>query len=418
MTLPAGQTKAAEYLERTFTGGTFPPAVLLYGPPGSGKSRLAEAFARRWLCSGPEPRPCGSCPGCREARSMRHPDYIVFSAKDITTALAAWRAVLPVAGVRTVAPHLLPLLYRVEQGFMRGLHKLDTSITIKGAAGRSRTEKLDREALASQLYGLEQLFAAAADQAAVADGIAELERLAAFLHTDLLRIDGIREIIGLLSRRPLLGERRFVLLEGVEKMNAAAANAFLKTLEEPSPGTIFFLIAPSLDGLLPTIRSRCALLPVFKMRRAEMEAIARDGLGIVDPPAADGCPGFHQYLLRIGGGGGGVRELLLRFFDELEAGDRSGGIFALAKEAQEGELVVPLLEELESLFAETILARTLGAGADALFVRLLAGVDRAALERLRAATERLLARLPVFHLNPAQALLSLFYDLHAARWGR
>ncbi len=109
------------------------------------------------------------------------------------------------------------------------------------------------------------------------------------------------------------------------------------------------------------------------MRRAEMEAIAHDELGIAAPPAADGCPGFHQYLLRIGGGGGGIRELLLRFFDELEAGDRSDGIFALAKEAQEGELVVPLLEELEALFAETILARTLGAGADALFVRLLAG---------------------------------------------
>jgi hypothetical protein len=138
-----------------------------------------------------------------------------------------------------VAPHLLPLLYRVEQGFMRGLHKIDTSITIKGASGRSKTEKLDREALASQLYGLEQLFLAAADQGAVADGIAELERLVAFLHTDLLRIDGIREIIGLLSRRPLLGERRFVLLEGVEKMNAAAPTPSSRRWRSPRPGRFF-----------------------------------------------------------------------------------------------------------------------------------------------------------------------------------
>ena len=51
--------------------------------------------------------------------------------------------------------------------------------------------------------------------------------------------------------------RRIAIIDDADRMNEASANALLKTLEEPPPGSILILISPSSDALLPTIRSRC-----------------------------------------------------------------------------------------------------------------------------------------------------------------
>ena len=47
-----------------------------------------------------------------------------------------------------------------------------------------------------------------------------------------------------------------VIADG-HRMNPAAANAFLKTLEEPPPATVIFLLTTGSEGMLPTILSRC-----------------------------------------------------------------------------------------------------------------------------------------------------------------
>ena len=60
-----------------------------------------------------------------------------------------------------------------------------------------------------------------------------------------------------LSLRPMSATRRVAIIDDADKMNSEAANALLKTLEEPPDGCIIILIAESADGILPTIRSRC-----------------------------------------------------------------------------------------------------------------------------------------------------------------
>jgi DNA polymerase-3 subunit delta' len=64
-----------------------------------------------------------------------------------------------------------------------------------------------------------------------------------------------REIIDFLNLKSLSG-RRVIIIDQAQLLNPMAANSLLKTLEEPPEGTFFFLIAPSIAGLLPTIRSR------------------------------------------------------------------------------------------------------------------------------------------------------------------
>lgn len=60
-----------------------------------------------------------------------------------------------------------------------------------------------------------------------------------------------------LSRLPMAADRKIAIINDATGMNQSAANAFLKTLEEPQVNALVVLIADNLDALLPTIRSRC-----------------------------------------------------------------------------------------------------------------------------------------------------------------
>jgi DNA polymerase-3 subunit delta' len=75
------------------------------------------------------------------------------------------------------------------------------------------------------------------------------------------RVDDVRErMIPEAHRSPVEGERKVLLVLEAEKLSippAIAANALLKTLEEPPPRTVMVLVSSSADDLLPTIRSRC-----------------------------------------------------------------------------------------------------------------------------------------------------------------
>lgn len=74
----------------------------------------------------------------------------------------------------------------------------------------------------------------------------------------LIRIDEIRKIDDALSFHPFEGLRKVIIVDDAESMNIAAANAFLKTLEEPPAESVIILISPRPDLLPPTIRSRCS----------------------------------------------------------------------------------------------------------------------------------------------------------------
>jgi len=74
---------------------------------------------------------------------------------------------------------------------------------------------------------------------------------------EFIKIDQIRDLQKRLRYRPLEGGRRFCVIDSADSMNEAAANALLKTLEEPPDETHLILIASRPHQLLPTILSRC-----------------------------------------------------------------------------------------------------------------------------------------------------------------
>lgn len=82
----------------------------------------------------------------------------------------------------------------------------------------------------------------------------------AVTNEETVSVEEVRDLLRALSLTPSLGHRRAVLIEHAECMNAASANALLKTLEEPPANALIVLVASSLESILPTVRSRCATL--------------------------------------------------------------------------------------------------------------------------------------------------------------
>ena len=74
-----------------------------------------------------------------------------------------------------------------------------------------------------------------------------------------ISVDQIREVLSFLSLSGMESEKRVVLIDDAETMNIQAANALLKGLEEPSPGSLLLIVCHDLMRLPATIRSRCML---------------------------------------------------------------------------------------------------------------------------------------------------------------
>ncbi|MFF8656461.1 DNA polymerase III subunit delta' [Streptomyces huasconensis] len=102
------------------------------------------------------------------------------------------------------------------------------------------------------------------------------------VRTDLLSI-GVKETRDLVRRAqlsPAVGRWQVIVLEDADRLTEGAGNVLLKAVEEPAPRTVWLLCAPSLEDVLPTIRSRCRHLT---LRTPPVDAVAdvlvrRDGI--------------------------------------------------------------------------------------------------------------------------------------------
>ncbi len=90
--------------------------------------------------------------------------------------------------------------------------------------------------------------------------------------TQQIKIEQIREIEHQIMYRPLIGERKICLINDADHMTIGAANALLKTLEEPPAHSLFLLISSRPAALPATIRSRCQALRFTTPARTQVEA--------------------------------------------------------------------------------------------------------------------------------------------------
>jgi len=116
---------------------------------------------------------------------------------------------------------------------------------------------------------------------------AQCDRIARGIHSDVMTVsipvaeanepqhkdisvDQVRDVERAVALAPFEGRTRVVIIDPADAMSTGAQNAFLKTLEEPPPNAMFVLIATQVDALLPTVRSRCALIEFGLVPTAEI----------------------------------------------------------------------------------------------------------------------------------------------------
>lgn len=114
-----------------------------------------------------------------------------------------------------------------------------------------------------------------------------------------IRIKQIRAMQRRLVTRPTLGSRRAIIVDPADDMEKSAANALLKSLEEPPAGTFFLLVTHRPARLLPTIRSRCRTLRFPVLSNSELSTrLLAAGLQ-ADPQAIAAAEGSFGAAVRF-----------------------------------------------------------------------------------------------------------------------
>ncbi len=151
-----------------------------------------------------------------------------------------------------------------------------------------------------------------------------------------ISVDQIRGLADFLGMSAHQGGRRVVVIHPAEAMNANAANALLKSLEEPPAGLMFILVTHKPQQLLPTLLSRCL---AFGVSAPDAATATRwlAGQGVKNPADALAAAGFSPLQAQLGAAENGTeaRDKLLRGVRQPATLD----VFALAEALQKTEQV-------------------------------------------------------------------------------
>lgn len=117
---------------------------------------------------------------------------------------------------------------------------------------------------------------------------------------DQIKVETIRELNEFLSKTPYEGSTKMVLINEADKLNMHAANAFLKTLEEPPRDSLIILITEKPDLLPDTIRSRCVRIAFTPLSKGETLEVLK-GLKTVSSSAREEFSGTEAFEALIEG---------------------------------------------------------------------------------------------------------------------
>ena len=333
--------------------GTLPASLLLHGPRGVGKQRLALWIAQSLVCAAPngDATACGKCQGCRYAITLGHPDVHWFFPRP----------------------------------------RLDTDATpaeVMNDYADAMAERVQASGLYAGSSGSEGIYVAT-----------------------------VRTIVQAASVTPAMGRRKVFIVGDAERMvpqegSDMAANALLKLLEEPPANTFIILTSSEPGALLPTIRSRVVNVRVPPLTAHDVEAFLDDS-AVIEALKRAGKVSTADRVRAANGAPGSLlessqREVAIagaeRLLESALSGDRSKTIRAAMAQGS---------TKARGAFSDTLdeLTALLAARARSAVAR---GDDRAATGASRAiASVEQAKTLASGNVSPALIAASLLRDLSA-----
>jgi len=199
-------------------------------------------------------------------------------------------------------------------------------------------------------------------------------------------VDDIRELRESVAFAPVSGRRKVYILDEAHMLSTAAWNAFLKTLEEPPPGTVFVLATTEAAKVPPTVVDRChrfdfhrptvEQIALVLRRAAEAESISipppavaaiarsatgsfRDALGTLEQLVTYSGPqvGLDDVLAVLGVADS---RLLAETVDAVADGDPARALRALAGSVEQGRDASSFAADLEGRCRELLVVQALG----------------------------------------------------------
>jgi DNA polymerase-3 subunit delta' len=143
-------------------------------------------------------------------------------------------------------------------------------------------------------------------------------------------VDEVRRLRSFLGLTAEGGGWRVVIVDSADELNVNAANALLKSLEEPPPRALFLLVSSQPSRLLPTIRSRCRRLDLQPLAAQHLRQAAEAAMRAADvePPAPDQwlelerlAAGSVRTALQLANGGVDLHRRIAQIFARLPAVD-------------------------------------------------------------------------------------------------
>ncbi len=104
--------------------------------------------------------------------------------------------------------------------------------------------------------------------------------------TSVIRVDDVRELVLRSALAPVGRRWQVMMVEDADRLNDASGNALLKAIEEPTPRTVWLLCAPTVEDVLPTIRSRCRTVVLSTPSTGQVTGFLVREHGIPEPIAA------------------------------------------------------------------------------------------------------------------------------------
>src|SRR5919205_70242 len=199
-------------------------------------------------------------------------------------------------------------------------------------------------------------------------------------------VDDIRDLRERVGFAPVAGRHKVYILDEAHMLSTAAWNAFLKTLEEPPPHTIFVLATTEANKVLPTVVDRChrfdfARPSVPQIAEVLRRVSAAEGIGIADEAVAlvarsatgsfrDALGTLEQLVAYSGTSialddvlavlGAADAELLFGTADAVASGSPRDALLAAARLAESGRDVGRFFADLESHLRSLMVVQTLG----------------------------------------------------------
>ncbi|MBI4425359.1 MAG: hypothetical protein HY554_16640 [Elusimicrobia bacterium] len=264
-----GQGRALRLLRPLLASRRLPPALLFFGPEGVGKALAAGELAKALNCLSP----ASDGDACDRGLSRGS------AALGESVGKAA------------------------DRGLSRG------SAALEGAVGKA-ADACGSCSAAAKGIDPDLKRVNAAYQAGLREEEAERQRT--------IRVDTVRHLVKDMEMTSLTGRWKVAVVEDAERLELEAANALLKSLEEPPPRTLWILVSARRDRLLPTIVSRCHRVPFGALSAPDVAAVLR---------AAGAAPEEIRRLARAAEGSPG-RALALRGLKAADPEEWTGDALA------------------------------------------------------------------------------------------